>query len=319
MFPPPPQVPVQHDGMWRPSFRRAEAFSQGRASLVRSEAGPVYRVVRKLRDSLFGKVYQGQLCYVDGEGRVQPRPGAMVALKILSIVRTHARLGGEGPRRGDPRLTPHAALRQAHVRARRTMDGHRVDEDALQEMAFMQQLSNPGHPNLLRLFECLEDRRHYYMVMEFVDGGELYDVLNEQGRLNEAHAKHILRQLALGARCSPWREQLGDPLTASPSGSRARGVPGLAHLHARSVAHRDISLENAMVTSDGSVKVIDFGLAARVPRGEDGRHALFAPPFRSGKRTYQPPEVWVAPRRFSPRTVHRTSLTAGPRDSSAGH
>lgn len=56
-----------------------------------------------------------------------------------------------------------------------------------------------------------------------------------------------------------------------------------------------------MVTSDGSVKIIDYGLAVRVPRGADGRHALLEPPVRSGKRVYQPPEVRNRPRLPCPR------------------
>lgn len=48
------------------------------------------------------------------------------------------------------------------------------------------------HPNITRIFELLEDSRNYYIVMEFVTGGNLLDKVVKMKRFTEAQAGHVM-------------------------------------------------------------------------------------------------------------------------------
>mmetsp|Transcript_8232 Transcript_8232/g.24749 ORF Transcript_8232/g.24749 Transcript_8232/m.24749 type:complete len:326 (+) Transcript_8232:111-1088(+) len=86
--------------------------------------------------------------------------------------------------------------------------------------------------------EVLEDCKFVYIVMEHVGGGDLYRYMRKNRRsLGEREALKILQQV----------------------------LEGLLYLHDRNIAHRDLKLENIMLTADADalrVKLIDFGLSA---------------------------------------------------------
>lgn len=99
--------------------------------------------------------------------------------------------------------------------------------------------------NELRLARYLEDFPHaympvsqsagksHYLVMDFIDGTDLWTQLREQGCLGEAQAITLIKKI----------------------------VYALAELHRRRIVHLDIKLSNVMVTREGEVRIIDFGLA----------------------------------------------------------
>jgi len=89
------------------------------------------------------------------------------------------------------------------------------------------------HVNVVTLFDIVEHEGDDILVMELVEGRTLSDVLRKDG----APALDIALR---------WIEGIADALAAA---------------HARGVLHRDIKAANIMVTSDGGVKVLDFGLA----------------------------------------------------------
>lgn len=64
----------------------------------------------------------------------------------------------------------------------------------------------------------------------------------------------------------------------------AQMVLGIGHLHAKGIAHRDLKLENILVDSEGYIKVIDYGLAKKIPRGEKAHEFL-------GTFLYMAPEM----------------------------
>ncbi|MEO8476825.1 MAG: Stk1 family PASTA domain-containing Ser/Thr kinase [Actinomycetota bacterium] len=90
-----------------------------------------------------------------------------------------------------------------------------------------------SHPNIVAVYDWGSVDGIYYMVMEYVRGRGVRDLVNQYGRLEPGQACEIVRQTLLG----------------------------LGHAHAQGIVHRDIKPENVLVTSDGVVKVADFGLA----------------------------------------------------------
>ena len=109
--------------------------------------------------------------------------------------------------------------------------------------------------------------------MEFCDGGDLFDyVANNDGRLNEETARYFFRQV----------------------------VKGVQHIHQSSIVHRDLSLENIMLTQNGICKIIDFGMALKIPHNGAG-HLLHIPrQVACGKKNYMAPEVIQTVHPFQP-------------------
>ncbi|PRQ06409.1 serine/threonine-protein kinase [Enhygromyxa salina] len=100
--------------------------------------------------------------------------------------------------------------------------------------------SAAGHPNVIQVFDVgeLPDQR-LYLVMEFIDGSDLYTLLKAAPSVSLVRACRLIRDAAFGVRAA----------------------------HAQGVIHRDLKLENVMVQTlpEGeAVKVLDFGIAAGV-------------------------------------------------------
>src|SRR5579859_6724781 len=90
-----------------------------------------------------------------------------------------------------------------------------------------------SHPNIVGVYDQGADGQYLYLAMEYVPGRTLRELLRERGWL-------------------PWQEALSviDPVLA-----------GLAAAHQAGIVHRDVKPENVLLTADGRVKVVDFGLA----------------------------------------------------------
>jgi eukaryotic-like serine/threonine-protein kinase len=95
------------------------------------------------------------------------------------------------------------------------------------------------HPGVVTVYDAGADGPTRFIVMEFVPGKSLADILRERSPLDPAEAADIAAQAA-------------DALSAA---------------HARGIIHRDIKPGNIMVTPDGTVKVLDFGIARAVDSG----------------------------------------------------
>jgi beta-lactam-binding protein with PASTA domain len=90
-----------------------------------------------------------------------------------------------------------------------------------------------SHPNVVAVYDWGAVDGIYYMVMEYVRGRASRDLLNQYGKLEPAQATEMIRQTLLA----------------------------LGHAHQQGLVHRDIKPENILITTDGVVKVTDFGLA----------------------------------------------------------
>ena len=100
------------------------------------------------------------------------------------------------------------------------------------------------HPNIVEILSVNQDNKtgQYYIVMEFVEGGHLRDFLNIRKKLQVAEVLRMLEE------------------TAS----------ALAHAFSKGLTHRDMKLTNVMLSSQGTAKLVDFGLAgAQVGPSDD--------------------------------------------------
>jgi len=98
------------------------------------------------------------------------------------------------------------------------------------------------HPNILSIFDFSKDHDHWYAVMELLHGETLRDRLN-RGRLSPREATDIVTSVAAG----------------------------LIAAHDRGIIHRDLKPENVFITREGTVKILDFGLAQvkKAPADQD--------------------------------------------------
>jgi serine/threonine protein kinase/ankyrin repeat protein len=94
-----------------------------------------------------------------------------------------------------------------------------------------------SHPNIVTAYDADQAGEFHFMVMEYVDGVDLSRTVKDRGALPVAEACDYIRQAAIG----------------------------LQHAHERGMVHRDIKPHNLMVTTDGTVKILDFGLASLTP------------------------------------------------------
>ncbi len=95
-------------------------------------------------------------------------------------------------------------------------------------------LSHLHHPNIVGLFDYLEDESGLYLIMEYVDGVQLDDyIINTTGPMPEEKAIPLIKQI----------------------------LSAFAYAHEKGVVHRDIKPANILITKTNEVKILDFGIA----------------------------------------------------------
>ncbi|PVH84933.1 Pkinase-domain-containing protein [Cadophora sp. DSE1049] len=90
------------------------------------------------------------------------------------------------------------------------------------------------HPNIMKLYDIWENRTEIYLVLEFVDNGELFEHISKSGRLDEEEAVRYFRQM----------------------------LSAIGYCHSFKICHRDLKPENILLTKQGEIKIADFGMAA---------------------------------------------------------
>ena len=89
-----------------------------------------------------------------------------------------------------------------------------------------------NHPNVILVAEIFESNDSFYTVMEYCEGGELFNYIVKNRRLNENESAFFYYQL----------------------------INGLEYIHSLGIVHRDLKPENLLLTKDHLLKIIDFGL-----------------------------------------------------------
>lgn len=90
-----------------------------------------------------------------------------------------------------------------------------------------------NNPNVIQIYYIGEEQGQPFFAMEFIEGQSLDDILKGGNALSVKNAKNILKQACMG----------------------------LSAAHAKDLVHRDIKPANIMITNDGTLKIVDFGIA----------------------------------------------------------
>ncbi|XP_060574965.1 5'-AMP-activated protein kinase catalytic subunit alpha-2-like isoform X4 [Ruditapes philippinarum] len=125
------------------------------------------------------------------------------------------------------------------------------------------------HPHIIKLYQVISTPTDIFMVMEYVSGGELFDYIVKNGKLQEHEARRFFQQI----------------------------VSGVDYCHRHMVVHRDLKPENLLLDHNRNVKLADFGLSNMMHDGEFLRTSCGSPNYAapeviSGK-LYAGPEVDV--------------------------
>lgn len=90
-----------------------------------------------------------------------------------------------------------------------------------------------NHPYICGMRDVVRTTYHWYMLFEYVNGGQMLDYIISHGKLKEKQARKFARQIA----------------------------SALDYSHRNSIVHRDLKIENILISKTGDIKIIDFGLS----------------------------------------------------------
>ncbi|KAI4759802.1 Pkinase-domain-containing protein [Aureobasidium sp. EXF-12344] len=125
------------------------------------------------------------------------------------------------------------------------------------------------HPYICGMRDVVRTNYHWYMLFEYVNGGQMLDYIISHGRLKEKQARKFGRQIA----------------------------SALDYCHRNSIVHRDLKIENILISKTGDIKIIDFGLSNTFsPKGLLKTFCgslYFAAPELLQAKAYTGPEVDV--------------------------
>ncbi len=117
-------------------------------------------------------------------------------------------------------------------------------------------LSKMDHENVIKVFQIYEDNYNYLIIMEYCEGGELFNYIVKKGKLSETEAAFFFYQI----------------------------INGVEYIFSQGIAHRDLKPENLLLNKNNIIKIIDFGLSNFF----DGEHNLITP---CGSPCYASPEM----------------------------
>jgi len=138
-------------------------------------------------------------------------------------------------------------LRKEAIIARKQVAHTKAEKSILQKIQ---------HPFIVRLHYAFQTKDKLYMILDFINGGELFFHLKKEGRFTEARVKFYAAQIT----CA------------------------IAHLHSLGIVYRDLKPENILLDSNGNVTITDFGLSKEIKQDE-GTHTFCGTP------EYLAPEV----------------------------
>ncbi|XP_028666595.1 5'-AMP-activated protein kinase catalytic subunit alpha-2 [Erpetoichthys calabaricus] len=123
------------------------------------------------------------------------------------------------------------------------------------------------HPHIIKLYQVISTPTDFFMVMEYVSGGELFDYICKHGRVADAEARRLFQQI----------------------------ISAVDYCHRHMVVHRDLKPENVLLDANMNAKIADFGLSNMMADGEFLRTSCGSPNYAAPEvisgRLYAGPEV----------------------------
>ena len=164
------------------------------------------------------------------------------------------------------KIVPRLSQDQHQSAADRERADHTKEVRTAREAAIVSLLN---HPYICGMRDVVRTNYHWYMLCEFVNGGQMLDYIISHGRLKEKQARKFARQIA----------------------------SALDYCHRNSIVHRDLKIENILISKTGDIKIIDFGLSNLFsPRSQLKTFCgslYFAAPELLQAKAYTGPEVDV--------------------------
>ena len=124
------------------------------------------------------------------------------------------------------------------------------------------------HPNIIQLYEIIETPKQLFLIMEYMQNGELFDYIVEKKRLDEREACQIFQQI----------------------------ISGIEYIHKLNIVHRDLKPENLLLDYDKTIRLVDFGLSNTYKKEERLKTACGSP-------CYAAPEMIEAKKKYEPLLV----------------
>mgnify|MGYP001431507145 CR=1 FL=1 len=165
----------------------------------------------------------------------------------------------------DPQLQREIAIKTVHL----TRPDPAQNKVLLDEARLVSQLR---HPNIVPIFEAGEEGGDLYLVFEFVPGKNLAEFLRSSGALSPVKAVTILRAI----------------------------LDAVGQAHAQGIIHRDLKPSNILLDDNGTPRVMDFGIAARVGSASDnleeytGTPAYMAPEYIDRRLISERSDIFAA-------------------------
>ena len=152
-----------------------------------------------------------------------------------------------------------------------------VNSDFIKKIIYETNLMKKlNHKNVTKILEMFEDDKYILIIMEYINGGNLFSFVKKRRKLSEKISKFLFKQIILG----------------------------LQHIHSHNIVHRDVKLENILIDLNNTIKICDFGIGRVLSNPDDllydqcGTPMYMAPEilFSSKEKGYKgfPIDIWSA-------------------------
>ena len=122
-----------------------------------------------------------------------------------------------------------------------------LEKDKIQDKEDLERISREinflkklNHPNIIKIYDIIENSKNFYIIMELANNGELFKYIVKKKKLEETEASYFYYQLILG----------------------------LEAIHKKKIVHRDIKPENLLLKDNNILTIIDFGLSNKYKKNQ---------------------------------------------------